>query len=102
MNGFRSLRYVMHYLSAYGATPPEGCPIQRPTLQGSQTRVKLGKALLRQRFFFDPFRVGETRLTASGGVAPGYYLLPLQGTENRIFSQVLTPDSCSANLNFRR
>jgi len=31
-----------------------------------------GKALLRQRFFFDPFRVGGGGRRVSGGVAPGY------------------------------
>ena len=31
---------------------------------------------------FDLFRVGDSRVALSGGVAPGYYLVPLQGTKN--------------------
>jgi len=60
-----------------GGNAPGRVPTRRPTLQGSQMRVRGGRTLLRQGLFSDPFRVGG--MGVSGGVAPGYYMNPLRG-----------------------
>ena len=70
-----------------GATPPEYAP---PTRSDPDRAAPVATGLIsRGPRRFDPFGVGPWNVTPSGGVAPGYYLAPLQGTKNLPFG--LTP-----------
>ena len=62
-----------------GGNGPGRPPRDEPTLKGSIPRVSKDPAP------FDPFRVRILRVSLSGGVAPGYYLLPFQGSQDSAF-----------------
>src|ERR1019366_5885276 len=62
-------------------------PGKRPATESDPERVESGrreaKFASRNRGLIDPCRVGGSSVAHSGGVAPGYYLVPLQGENNR-------------------
>ena len=62
-------------LNTYGTTPPESASGTSPTLTGSISLVFSGAAPT------DPFRVSFPNAADSGGVAPGYYIDPLRGSD---------------------
>ena len=69
-------------LSSRGQRPRKASRI-RPTLKGS---IALGVSVHKS---YDPFRVGAVSVSLSGGVAPGYSLLPFQGGATQGFIRSL-------------
>jgi hypothetical protein len=77
---FRSLLRVRHYLSAYGATPPEGATLVPRPWRGRIT-LSCGTQDRRYATRIRPFQGRAWSGGAfSGGVAPGYCIDPLRGS----------------------
>ncbi len=65
--------------SSRGQRPRRTCPPQGPTQKGANPGGVTPLRVIR------PFQGRGTNLAHSEGIAPGYYLVPLQGTKNLPF-----------------
>ena len=66
--------------------PRRTCPAQRPIPQGrDRIWVASRRCRVPQLRVIRPLQGRGTNVAHSGGVAPGYYLVPLQGTEHLPF-----------------
>ena len=64
--------------SSRGQRPRKTCPQPSPTLKGSSP-VESRRTCIPRPGPVRPLQARESNATPSGGVAPGYFLVPLQG-----------------------